>query len=348
MVSNSSDVSCPTEGELRAHQDEPDGGIAVHVGGCDMCARRSDDLRAGAQVAARAIAGLDDGVTSVVDAEAVLAARLGAAGHGGRLARWSRVPAGVSAAVVVLAITVLLVVTPGGRRAAAGFLEQFRAERFTVVTFDPSAAVDELAAIAEIDVEEPEAVVADDIDDAGEIAGFTPTPVATLPDGAEVTHIAASSPTTVRLTFDADHAPDLPSDLDGARVIISVPGSVVTQYTHGEDELLFVAEAGQLVAEAEGGELAAIREYVLSRPEVSEDVARQLLAIDDWATTVPIPVPVDALAWRDTTVAGQPALMIEDPMGAGLLWQGDGRMHAVGGTATDLDHLRAIADGVGG
>lgn len=354
MASTSSDTSCPSEGQLRAHHDVPDVAVAAHVRGCDACMRRTAELRAGAQAAARAIAALDDGVAHMVDADAALAAlpvHPGETALGGRHAWWSRVPTGVAASVVVLAVVALLVVTPGGRQAAAGFLAQFRAERFTVVTFDPNdptAAFADLADLAEIDVDEPEPVVVDSLDEAADIAGFTPSPVTTLPEGAQVTHIAASAPTTVRLTFDADHAPDLAPDLDGARLVISVPGSVVVQYTHGQDQLLFVAEAGQLVAEAEGGDLAAIREYVLSRPEVPDDLARQLLAIDDWATTVPIPVPIDAPSWRDTTVAGRPALVIEDPMGSGLLWQGDGRMHAVGGTGADMEQLRAIAAGVGG
>jgi hypothetical protein len=39
--------------------------------------------------------------------------------------------------------------------------------------------------------------------------------------------------------------------------------------------------------------------------------------------------------------------MLEDPMGAGLLWQQDGRIHAVAGTS-GIEELRDIANTVSG
>ncbi|HSK96068.1 MAG TPA: hypothetical protein VK891_05570 [Euzebyales bacterium] len=300
-----------------------------------------------ASLAARAVAGLDADVPPTVGADRAWAAR-SAAPQADR--RWTRVPLGAAAAVVALLVAVLLVVTPTGRRAAADFLEQFRSERFEVITFDPnqpSAATEGLDEIADVDMEHPEPVAVDNPAAAEDVVGFAPAPVRGLPDGARAEQTMASPPTTVRLTFRADHAPDLPAALDGASLVISVPGSVVTQYEVGQD-MLVVAEAGQLVAEAEGAELGAIRDYVLSRPEVPEDLARQLLAIDDWTATLPIPVPVDEIAWRETTVAGEPGLMLTDPMGSGVLWQRDGQIHAIGGSGIDVERLRQIADGVGG
>ncbi|HSK91193.1 MAG TPA: hypothetical protein VK875_07765 [Euzebyales bacterium] len=347
MESSSHAATCPDDGRLRAHHDAPDPAVAAHTGECPACARRLAELRVAAQVAARAIAGLDDHGGAVIDARAAWAARPGAA-HGGR--GWTRIPAAVAAGIVLLLVATLLVVTPTGRQAAANFLERFRAERFEVVTLDPeapTAGFEALADLADVEVDDIDHVVVTDLDEAGDVAGFAPTPVTSLPDGAQAAESMASAPATVRITLRADRAPDLPAELDGARLVVSLPGSIVTTYAVGGDQL-FVAEAGQLVAEAEGADLAAVRGYLLSRPEIPEDVAQQLLAIDDWATTVPVPVPVDSIAWRDTTAGGQPALMLEDPMGAGLLWQRDGRVHAVGGMGADIDELRRIADGVGG
>jgi hypothetical protein len=349
MVSSSSHAACPTDGQLRAHHDMADAVVASHLGGCEACSRRAADLRATARLAARAIADLDGDVPVTVDAGGAWAARPRATAPPPR-SRWARVPLTAAAAVVVLLVAMLLVVTPTGRRAAANFLEQFRAERFEVVTFDPNqpgAAVEGLDDIADVDMDHAEPVVVDDPDEAADVVGFTPAAVRGLPDGARSEQTTASPPTTVRLTFRADRAPDLPSALDGASVVISVPGSVVTQYAVGQD-MLFVAEAGQLVAEAQGADLGAIRDYVLSRPEVPEDLARQLLAIDDWTATLPVPLPVDEIAWRETTVDGQPGLMLSDPMGSGLLWQRDGRIHAIGGTGVDIERLHQLADGVGG
>ena len=350
MVSSSFDVTCPTQGQLRAHQDVPDAAVALHLRGCDGCSHRAADLRSAAQLAARVIAGLDTEAPSIVDADEVWAAYPRAVtppvGHRG----WRRVPASVAAGVVALLVVALLVVAPTARQAAADFLQRFRAERFEVVTFDPNeplAGVERLADIAEVDVVEGKPVVVDSAQEAADIVGFSPSSVHNLPGNAQARETMAMAPMTMRVTFRAARAPDLPPALDGASLVVSVPGSVVTRYAVGED-VLIVGEAGQLVAEAEGADLAVIREYVLSRPEVPEDLARQLLAIEDWTATLPVPVPVDGMAWRETTVAGQPGLMLSDPMGAGLLWQRDGQIHAVGGTGFDVEQLREIAGGVGG
>jgi hypothetical protein len=344
MVSSSFDLSCPTDGQLRAHHDAADVAISAHVAGCDDCTRRMNDLGEAARVAARAIAGLDAG--GRVDTEAALAALPRADASRGWRAPWSRVPTGIAAAVVGLLVAALLVFTPTGRQAAAAFLDQFRAERFEVITLDPEdswAGMEELANIADVDFDEAqmEPAEVDSLDEASRIAGFTPTRV---PDAGEPEHIVASAPKSLRLTFRAERAPNLPPELDGARLIVSVPGTVMMQFGTDQDPLM-VAEAEQLVVDAEGADLEAIRTYLLNRPEVPEDLARQLLAIDDWTVTLPVPVPVDEIAWRETTVAGQPGLMLEDPMGAGLVWQQDGRIHAVAGTS-GIEELRDIANNI--
>ena len=125
------------------------------------------------------------------------------------------------------------------------------------------------------------------------------------------------------------------------------PGAVVTTYALGDGQL-YVAESDQLVVEARGADLADIRAYVLSRPEVPPSLARQLLAIDDWTATLPVPVPVDSDAWRETTVGGHPGLVIEDAVGAGVLWHDGERIHAVGGVGVEVDEVTRIADSVGG
>jgi hypothetical protein len=365
-------MACPTDGQLRAHHDhfaEPgstkhaadrlrrprnmDHALSEHLAGCAACARRMTSIQADARLAARQIAGLDEGLHADVDVDAALQATHPVASLDRR--RWlGHVPATIAAAVVGLLVMTLIVATPSGRRAAASFLESFRAERIEVVTFDPqepAAGLEELADIMDVDAEQAQPTVVDDASEAEQVAGFAPSTVGWLPDGVELQQAMAMPPTTVRLTFN-DTAPDLPARLRGASLVVSVPGAVIFQYAPSGDvsgeELLMVAEADQLTAEAEGAELGDVREYLLSRPEVPDDVARQLLAIDDWTVTLPVPVPVNEINWRETTVAGQPGLVLEDPMGSGLLWQRDGRTHAVGGTDVDIDELRRIADGVGG
>jgi hypothetical protein len=346
MLPSDFDVSCPTDGQLRAHRDTADPAIAAHVAGCDDCARRTKGLSESARVTARAIASLDDRLQ--VDTEAALAALPRPGTPRDWRSRWSRLPTGVAAALVALVMTAFLVFTPTGRQAAAGFLDQFRAERFEIITVDQSTSFEGLESfgdIADINVNPDEMDVAQvgSLDEASRVAGFTPTRVL---DQGRPDLIAASAPSSIRMTFSAERAPDLPPELDGASLIVSVPGMVSMQFGTDQDPLM-VAEAEQLVVDAEGADLEAIRTYLLNRPEVPDDLARQLLAIDDWTATLPVPVPVDQIAWRETTVAGQPGLMLEDPMGAGLLWHHDGRIHAVAGTA-GIEELRHIANTISG
>jgi hypothetical protein len=352
MVPTDSDAACLTDGQLRAHHDNAEDVHAEHLAACADCARRMTSIEAGARLAARRIAGLDDGFRVRVDVDAAWGAARPAASLERRRGWLGRVPATIAAAVVGLLVMTLIVVTPSARRAAASFLDSFRAERIAVITFDPrepAAGLEGLADMMEVDAEPARPTAVDDMADAAQVAGFVPATVGWLPEGLEVQQTMALAPTTVRLTF-TDTAPDLPERLEGSSLVVSVPGAVISQYAEGGEgsDVLMIAEAGQLTVDAEGADLADIRAYVLSRPEIPDDVARQLLAIDDWTVTLPVPVPVDDIVWRETTVAGRPGLVLEDPMGSGLLWQRDGQFHAVGGVDVDVDELRRIADGVGG
>lgn len=341
-------MSCPTDAHLRAHLDEPDAATAAHVADCARCRRQADLARDDARFAAAAIGGLDDVEPARVDVDAAhraVTASWSSAQHG---RRW-RLPGAVAAAAVGLLVVALVGLTPTGRQAAADFLASFRAERFEVVTFDPDQPLGDTEGLADIfEVEgdgarDPRAV--DTLDAAAETAGFAPSAPTTLPAGATLTGIEAQGPATVRLTLHAGRAPDLPRELAGAQVVVSLPGMVAMTY-ESDDGMLVVGEAGQLAVDARGADLADIRTYLLGRPEIPPDVAEQLRAIDDWTTTIPLPVPVDDLAWQETTVGDAAGLALSDPLGAGLLWQDDGRIHAVGGEGFDIDALRDIADGI--
>lgn len=342
-------MTCPTDARLRAHIDVVDDHVTAHAAGCPPCATRLTAVRHDARLAAASIAALDGATGAPVDVEAAARAVVPDATATG--AARPRVRLSIAAGVVALLVAALVVATPTGRRAAADFLAGFRSERFEVVTFDPDQPMRSLEGLEEVvDVEADhvgrEPAVVDGPAEAAAIAGFTPADVTSLPEGASLSSIQASAPGTVRLTLRADRAPDLPAELDGARLIVSVPGTVARTYDL-DGQVLVIGDAGQLAVDAEGADLATIRTYLLSRPEVPQDLADQLLAIDDWTTTVPIPVPVDDVVWQETTVAGAPGLAVQDPVGSGLLWQADGRIHAVGAEGLDLDALRAIADGIG-
>ena len=79
-----------------------------------------------------------------------------------------------------------------------------------------------------------------------------------------------------------------------------------------------VGAARELEVGVEGNvSLAELREFLLTLPDLPPETVRQLRAIEDWRTTLPIPVPVDQIAWQPVTIAGGPGLLLADDSGIG-------------------------------
>ena len=80
-------------------------------------------------------------------------------------------------------------------------------------------------------------------------------------------------------------------------------------------------------------------------PGLSRETARQLRSINDWRTTLPVPIPAEQVAWQPATIAGSPGLLLNDNTGLGsaAIWQRDGRVYGVAGSVTP-DELRRVAD----
>jgi hypothetical protein len=293
--------------------------------------------------------------------------------------RWGRpAPLGartraVAAALVAALVLTGLVATPGGRAAAAGFLAQFRSQRFEVVPLDPGQAtqvqdvVDDLVKTGVFSgsvlgagaVGNPEPAA--DLAEAGRMAGFAvpavdpsvlPAGVGRTPERILVTRAGES-----RITFDRDRALDylrrngrpgatLPERYDGTRLVIQVPAVVVQQFT-GRDggPALLVGKAGTLGLDTEGGaSLAELREVLLDLPGLPAGTVARLRAIGDWRATLPLPVPSDEVRWRPATVGGAEALSFTDRTGRlhALLWQRDGHIWGVAGVLGN-DEARDVA-----
>jgi hypothetical protein len=295
-------------------------------------------------------------------------------GWGVRMGTRARAVAAALAAAVVLAG---VLVTPGGRAAAAGFLAQFRSQRFQVVPLDAgqSTQVDDvMAGLVESGVftgdplevaglGEPEVVA--DLAEAGRQAGFAVPAVdpSTLPAGVGPAprRILVSPAREVRITFDRDRALEylrrhgrsgaqLPERFDGTQLVVQVPAVVVQQFS-GRDgaPALLVGKGGMLGLDTEGGaSLEELREVVLDLPGLPSETVARLRAIDDWRTTLPLPVPADQVRWRSATVGGAEAVSFTDPSGRlrALLWQRDGHIWAVAGVVGS-DEARDVAEALG-
>ena len=398
-------MPCPDLGALRASIDDAPGTPAPlhdHVHACAVCADTLAELQRNAELAAPAVAltappappsaaAVDAALSRFEERRARLAAAPASAlatpgpaatpdpiplPRRGRVARLGTRARGVAAGLVAALVLAGLLVTPGGRAAAAGFLAQFRSQRFQVVSLDPSQS----SQVAEVvgglvqtgvftgDVQlagfgDPEVVAG--LDEAVRIAGFAVPAIdpAVLPGGVEPTpqRVLVTRARETRLTFDRDRAltylrdhgrPDaqLPERYDGTQLVVRVPAAVVQQYL-GRDggPRLLVGKAGTVGLTTEGGaSLEELREVVLGLPGLPAETVAQLRAIGDWRTTLPLPVPSDQVRSRPATVDGAEAVSFADETGRlhALLWQRGGHIWGVAGVV-DSDEALDVADSLG-
>ena len=399
-------MPCPDLGALRASLDDPSGTPAPphdHVPGCASCADTLAELQRNAELAAPAIAltapadppspvAVEAALTRFEQRRARLAANAATItapapaatvpdpiplpGRG-RVARLGARARGVAAGLVAALVLAGLLVTPGGRAAAAGFLAQFRSQRFEVVSLDPgqsSQVADVVGGLVQTGVftgdalqlsgfGEPEVVAG--LDEAARVAGFAVSAVdpAALPAGVERTpqRVLVTRARETRLSFDRDRAlaylrghgrPDarLPERYDGTQLVVQVPAAVVQQFA-GRDgaPALLVGKAGTVGLTTEGGaSLEELREVVLGLPGLPAETVAQLRAIGDWRTTLPLPVPSDQVRSRPATVDGAEAVSFADQTGRlnALLWQRGGHIWGVAGVIGS-DEALDVADSLG-
>lgn len=145
----------------------------------------------------------------------------------------------------------------------------------------------------------------------------------------------------------------LPERFDGASLVVNTPPAVLLEYRSEDAQAdtpfgfgLVVAEAGTVTVGVEGGvTLEELREFLLELPGLSAETVRQLRAIEDWETTLPVPIPVDQMNWERVTIAGSPGLLLNDNTGLGsaAIWQRDGRIFGIAG-AMKARELQRVAD----
>lgn len=351
---------CPDSGALRAALDGERPDVATHVADCAACAARSAEYADDAAFSASHFAAPPPAADLDVDA-ALDRVRAQTAAPNVVELRQRRVDSGgllrVAASVAAVLVLGLVLITPGGRSAAASWLERFRAERVApvpvnIAAVDP-AALEALVEVAEIEgldrVADPQRVP--DLGVAADIAGFAATPLDRELLPASVTgptEVLAHAPQTVRISF--PDTSEVPSDIRGVTLVLQVPGVVLQRAGRdGDTPVAIRGEAGELEVVVEGdATLIEVRDALLSLPGLPEETVASLRAIQDWETTLPVPVPVGKIAWSETTVAGEPAVAFGDETGVGsiLLWHDGERFVGVGGTLP-LSQVRELAESGG-
>jgi hypothetical protein len=352
----------PTDGTLRRLLDEP-AGVADddrrHVGDCPVCLSELADAHDDAAVVGAA---LDVDIATDVDAAwQRLSSALAAEGRPRAAAaaprrRWRA--ALRSPRIAGVAVAALL--AGAGAAAAADWLQIFRAERIAPirVTQTDLIKLPDLSSYGELDVVEvPEVREVDDAAAAEKRSGLSVPQVGELPRGVTGDPTFQAGGRVVgEFTFSARQAeavaadsgetlPPPPPGLDGSRFRLSAgPGLAMVWSESRGVPAMVVARAVAPTAESSGIPFETARDYLLTLPMLSDDVASQLRRFSGDGKTLPLPVPAEDVSSAEAEVGGAPATVLTSRDGAmaGVVWVREGVVNVVAGSLSD-DEVLAVA-----
>ncbi|MCL5058159.1 MAG: zf-HC2 domain-containing protein [Actinobacteria bacterium] len=164
-----------------------------------------------------------------------------------------------------------------------------------------------------------------------------------------------TSATSVTMTLDVDNVnaalqafgstEKLPREMNGQEFTVDVPTGISAQYSGPEGSLMFAQSRGPSVKTAQGVDVMAIRQALLSMPVLPESLKKQLMAVDDWQHTVLIPVREGQST--DVRVNGNDGVFVRDISGSeavgALVWQNGGVISVLAGDGLTADSALAIA-----
>jgi hypothetical protein len=183
------------------------------------------------------------------------------------------------------------------------------------------------------------------------------TPAA-LPNGVSgPVSFGVVSHATGSLTFDAERlrasaaqkgvqVNPMPPTISGSTLIVNAGPALIEVWgaraAEAQIPTLVIAQTRMPTIDSTGATAAQLQDYLLSQPGVPPDIAAQLRAIKDPTSTLPVPIPKGLATTQPVQVNGVSGLLIKAVMGAGVVWEKNGVIYAVGGQLTP-DQVLAIA-----
>jgi hypothetical protein len=241
-----------------------------------------------------------------------------------------------------------MLVTPVGQQSAEAVLAVFRVEQFSIIPATTQQLVDAagvLSSLGTVDsgvdgwpapdpvsVAEAERTTGLDVPEAPSLEG--------RPSQAFV--IPASK---TRWTLDEDAIRDylrandaelaIPEGLDGTTLVLERADAVAALYgatMTSPDVAVAVSGPVTLDVARSSLSLAEVRTFLLSLPGLPDALVSQLAAIDDWRTTLPLPIPVDEASVATVQLGGTEVVSVEvDGAGTAYVWAEDGTSSLVVG-----------------
>jgi hypothetical protein len=286
-------------------------------------------------------------------------------------AAWPRMKT-VAAPVIVVAIVAGLLSVPSVRASAQSFLALFRVVNFVAVPVDEGRI-----ALLESENLDPPHLIGEQIqvleepgppigvvspEQAGVAAGFTVKVPTYEPTSLLLTGIEVKGQQRLRATADARRLRevmealaindlDVPEGLDGQTVDVRIPPVVMMRYERGGTPTAqFLQAKSPEVSLPHGINLAAIGEIGLRILGLSPIEARDFAQSIDWHTTLLLPIPATANSFKQVTINGQPAVVVERvrrlPEGNvrsvsnSYFWSSEGRVFVLNGSLSTGDMLQ--------
>ena len=267
--------------------------------------------------------------------------------------------AAASIAVVGFAFTL-----PPVQAAAQAFLNLFRVTQFTGVQvdmerfrtlesggFDPSSLIGGVA-LNGLQAPVSYATAAD----AGAAAGIEVRTPAWLPPGYTSAEIMASSEYTAGIALKTAGLQalldilgladvEVPVGLDGQAATVHVPPIVTQRFVNGDRNVHVIQAQSPEVSFPAGLDLAKLAYAGLRVLGMSQDEAYAMSVTIDWRSTLIVPVPAQAAAYRPINVSGNEGLLIEGfDRNEGvprriLMWSAGGQTFAVAGSVSGVELL---------
>ncbi|ATF14842.1 hypothetical protein A616_23615 [Brevibacillus brevis X23] len=175
-----------------------------------------------------------------------------------------------------------------------------------------------------------------------------------LPQDVTVDSVNVNSPYTMHMEIDADRANKLlgqlqvearfDEKLSGKRFSLKIPQMQNVWMTAGKESYGYsVVDAPELTA-PEGVDLAQLRETLLALPFIPDQVKKQMISIEDWQHTLPVPYMADGESkMKEVKVNGQNGMLITGEYNTHLMWQQDGQIHMLEGSEKNADRLLNFA-----
>ncbi|TYP56719.1 DUF4367 domain-containing protein [Thermosediminibacter litoriperuensis] len=181
-----------------------------------------------------------------------------------------------------------------------------------------------------------EKVKPEDIGLLPEKVGFNFRPLK-APGGFELTFAGLEKPMRIEITPNVVNMNRLisalggtkllPEELDGKTLVVNTKGAVRQNFIQNSDKredarsFSLTQMGAPDIQVPEGVDLEAVRQAVLALPFLPDNLREQLYGIEDWKTTVPLPIPTEEVDAEEITINGKPGLSMKKSWGDNaIIW----------------------------